>query len=66
MFRLLNDLDLAVKILFLTCMLLRFVRNRTSTIVIMYSLYLYFLNLSLWNTSKTLAILMIRIEVMFL
>ena len=66
MFRLLNDLDLAVKILFLTCMLLRFVRNRTSTIVIMYSLYLYFLNLSLWNTSKTLGILMIRIEVMFL
>ena len=66
MFRLLNDLDFAVKILFLTCMLLRFVRNRTSTIVIMYSLYLYFLNLSLWNTSKTLAILMIRIEVMFL
>ena len=66
MFRLLNNLDLAVKILFLTCMLLRFVRNRTSTIVIMYSLYLYFLNLSLWNISKTLGILMIRIEVMFL
>ena len=37
-------------------MLLRFVRNRTSTIIIMYSLYLYFLGLSLRNTSKALAI----------
>ena len=38
------------------CMLLRFVRNRTSTIVVMYSLYLYFLGLSLRNTSKALDI----------
>ena len=37
-------------------MLLRFVRNRTSTIIIMYSLYLYFLGLSLRNTSKALVI----------
>ena len=40
----------------LTCMLLRFVGNRTSTIVVMYSLYLYFLGLSLRNTSKALDI----------
>jgi hypothetical protein len=40
----------------LTCMLLGFVRNRTSTIVVMYSLYLYFLGLSLRNTSKALDI----------
>ena len=33
-----------------------FERNRTSTIVIMYSLYLYFLGLSLRNTSKALVI----------
>ena len=38
------------------CMLLGFVRNRTSTIIIMYSLYLYFLGLSLRNTSKALDI----------
>ena len=37
-------------------MLFRFVRNRTSTIVVMYSLYLYFLGLSLRNTSKALVI----------
>ena len=37
-------------------MLFRFVRNRTSTIVVMYSLYLYFLGLSLRNTSKALDI----------
>ncbi|HEX7143490.1 MAG TPA: DDE-type integrase/transposase/recombinase [Nitrososphaeraceae archaeon] len=37
-------------------MLLRFERNRTSTIVIMYSLYLYILGLSLRNTSKALDI----------
>ena len=37
-------------------MLLRFVRNRTFTIVVMYSLYLYFLGLSLRNTSKALDI----------
>ena len=35
---------------------IRFERNRTSTIVIMYSLYLYFLGLSLRNTSKALTI----------
>src|SRR4051794_9692943 len=35
-------------------MLLGFVRNRTSTIIVMYSLYLYFLDLSLRNTSKAL------------
>jgi hypothetical protein len=38
-------------------MLLKIVRNRTSTIVLMYSLYLYFLvGLSLRNTSKALDI----------
>ena len=37
-------------------MLIGFVRNRTSTIVVMYSLYLYFLGLSLRNTSKALDI----------
>jgi putative transposase len=37
-------------------MQIRFERNRTSTIVIMYSLYLYFLGLSLRNTSKALVI----------
>ena len=42
--------------LILTCMLLKFVRNRKSTIVVMYSLYLYFLGLSLRNTSKVLDI----------
>jgi putative transposase len=35
---------------------IRFERNRTSTFVIMYSLYLYFLGLSLRNTSKALII----------
>jgi len=38
-------------------MLLKIVRNITSTIVVMYSLYLYFLvGLSLQNTSKPLDI----------
>jgi putative transposase len=37
-------------------MLLKFVRNRTSAIIVMYSLYLYFLGLSLRNTSKALVI----------
>jgi hypothetical protein len=37
-------------------MKVRFERNRTSTIVVMYSLYLYFLGLSLRNTSKELII----------
>ena len=35
---------------------IRFELNRTSTIVVMYSLYLYFLGLSLRNTSKALII----------
>ena len=35
---------------------IRFERNRTSTIVVMYSLYLYFLGLSLRNTTKALCI----------
>jgi putative transposase len=38
-------------------MKVRFERNRTSTIIVMYSLYLYFLGLSLRNTSKALVIL---------
>jgi putative transposase len=37
-------------------MQIRFKRNRTSTVIVMYSLYLYFLGLSLWNTSKALMI----------
>ena len=37
-------------------MVITFERKRTSTIVIMYSLYLYFLGLSLRNTSKALTI----------
>src|SRR5919106_5075172 len=37
-------------------MKLRFERNRTPTFIIMYSLYLYFLGLSLRNTSKALVI----------
>ena len=35
---------------------IRFERNKTSTIIVMYSLYLYFLGLSLRNTSKALII----------
>ena len=35
---------------------IRFERNRTSTIVVMYSMYLYFLGLSLRNTSRALVI----------
>ncbi|MGD1836130.1 MAG: hypothetical protein ACPKQO_10465 [Nitrososphaeraceae archaeon] len=35
-------------------MLLKFDRNRTSTIIVTYSLYLHFLGLSLRNTSKVL------------
>src|SRR5215216_1308947 len=34
----------------------RFERNKTSTVIVMYSLYLYFLGLSLRNTSKALVI----------
>jgi putative transposase len=37
-------------------MLLKFIRNRTATVIVMYSLYLYFLGLSLRNTSKALVI----------
>ena len=37
-------------------MQIQFERNRTYTIVVRYSLYLYFLGLSLRNTSKALAI----------
>ena len=37
-------------------MVITFERNWTSTIVVMYSLYLYFLGLSLRNTSKALVI----------
>jgi transposase-like protein len=37
-------------------MVITFERKRTSTIVVMYSLYLYFLGLSLRNTSKALVI----------
>ena len=37
-------------------MKIRFERNRTSTVIAMYSLYLYFLGLSLRNTSKALVI----------
>ena len=37
-------------------MKVKFERNRTPTVMIMYSLYLYFLGLSLRNTSKALVI----------
>ena len=37
-------------------MILRFVKNRTSTIIVIHSLNLYFLSLSLRNTSKALDI----------
>ena len=37
-------------------MQIRFERNRTPTVIVMYSLYLYFLGLSLRNTSKALTI----------
>ena len=48
-------------------MVITFERKRTSTIVIMYSLYLYFLvPLSLRNTSKALVIFRDKKGVMFL
>ena len=48
-------------------MKIRFERNKTSTvIVIMYSLYLYFLGLSLRNTSKALTIFKDEKEVTYL
>src|SRR5215211_3601592 len=37
-------------------MKIRFERNKTSTVIVMYSLYLYFLGLRLRNTSKALVI----------
>ena len=37
-------------------MKIRFERNKTSSFIVMYSLYLYFLGLSLRNTSKALII----------
>ncbi|HET7642977.1 MAG TPA: hypothetical protein VFK40_05680 [Nitrososphaeraceae archaeon] len=37
-------------------MVITFERNRTYTIVVIYSLYLYFLGLSLRNTSKALVL----------
>ena len=37
-------------------MKIRFERNITSTVIVMYSLYLYFLGLSLRNTFKALVI----------
>jgi len=37
-------------------MIFRFERDKTSTVIVMYSLYLYFLGLSLRNTSKALVI----------
>ena len=37
-------------------MKIKFERNKTSTIIVMYSLYLYFLGLSLRNISKALVI----------
>ena len=42
--------------LFLISMQIRFEKNRTSTVIVMFSLYLYFLGLSLRNTSKALVI----------
>ena len=48
-------------------MKIRFERNKTATVIVMYSLYLYFLGLSLRNTSKALIFSrMINEEVMFL
>ena len=35
---------------------IKFERNKTSTYIVLYSLYLYFLGLSLRNTSKALVI----------
>ena len=43
-------------ILFLSMISRLFERNRTSTVIVLYSLYLYFLGLSLRNTSKALDI----------
>ncbi|MGZ5547714.1 MAG: hypothetical protein ACXWFZ_07160 [Nitrososphaeraceae archaeon] len=37
-------------------MQIRFERNKTSPVIVMYSLYLYILGLSLRNTSKALGI----------
>ena len=37
-------------------MKIKFERNKTSSFIVMYSLYLYFLGLSLRNTSKALTV----------
>ena len=42
--------------LFLISMQIRFEKNRTSTVIVMFSLYFYYLGLSLRNTSKALMI----------
>ena len=47
-------------------MKIRFERNKTSTVIVTYSLYLYFLGLSLRNISKALIISRMKKEVMFL
>ena len=48
-------------------MKIRFERNKTAPVIVMYSLYLYFLGLSLRNTSKALIIFKDdKREVMFL
>jgi len=49
-----NVTVLAMNALFLH-MLLYFVRNKTSIIIVMYSVFIFF-SLSLWNTSKALTI----------
>ena len=43
-------------------MKVRFEGNRTSTIIVMYSLYLYYLGLSLRNTSKALVISCMKLK----
>jgi hypothetical protein len=37
-------------------MIIKFERNRTSSLIVMYSLYLYFLDLTLCKTSKALVL----------
>ena len=45
---------------------IKFERNKTSTYIVLHSLYIYFLGLSLRNTSKALVIFRDEKEVMFL
>ena len=45
--------DIAVNVLSTIGMQIIFERIKTSTVIVMYSLYLYFLGLSLPNTSKS-------------